>query len=249
MRLIILKYQIINISRLILAAKLLILSLVTLLNCNLSAQNKDDFIQMTTIKEIINNMTEKYEKIKTYRADFYIKSITDKAESMSYGTIKYRAPDTFIMIFKNPKDQIIFSDGNTLKLYIPELKVLGEQSLAQYRPGFLISGKTSLYYLRNKFNFSFYKSNKPEIINDMPYHVLLLTQKEVTAGFKTIILYVSQHWIITKIKATTLNGNEIEMRFGDIIINKTISDHEFEFNLPINTQTIKNPLFFKFEGE
>lgn len=229
---------------------IIILLLIFRINVLLAEDTIDKgFLQITTIKEIMNNMVEKYEKIRTYRANFYMKSIIDKVESLADGEMKYRAPDTFIMIFKHPADQIIFSDGNTLKLFIPELNVVGEQNLTQYRPGFLISGKTSLYYLRNKFNFSFYKSNKPEIINEMPYHVLLLTQNEVTAGFKNIILHVSQYWIITKVKATTLNGNEIELRFSNITVNKKITDHEFEFNLPISVQTIKNPLFFKFEGD
>ncbi len=226
----------------------IIVLVLILLACNLFSE-ETDFIKITTVKEILNNMVEKYEKIKTYRANFNIRSTIDKVESWSKGQIKYRAPDTFIMLFKHPKDQIIYSDGKTLKLYVPQLNVLGEQSLEDYRPGFLISGKTSLYYLRSKFNFSFYKSNKPEIINDMPYYILLLTQKEVTAGFKTIILYISQYWIITKVKATTLNGNEIVIRFNNITINRKITDYEFKFNLPVNTQTIKNPLFYKLEGE
>jgi len=226
----------------------IIILLLILMTGNLFAV-EDDFIKITTIKEIINNMVEKYETIKTYRANFNIRSIIDKVESWSKGEMKYRTPDTFVMIFSHPKDQLIFSDGKILKLYIPHLNVLGEQSLEHYRPGFLISGKTSLFYLRSKFSFSFYKSNKPEIINDMPYYVLLLTQREVTAGFKTIILYVSKYWLITKVKATTINGDEIVVRFSNIIINRKITDYEFEFNLPINTQTIQNPLFYKFEGE
>ncbi len=217
--------------------------------CDLHAEGKEDFIQFTPIKEILNNMVKKYDKMKTYRADFKIKSVIDKVKITSEGKIKYRAPDTFIMLFSEPGDQLIFSDGKVLKLYIPELNVLGEQNLKDYRPGFLISGKTSLYYLRNKFDFSFHKSNKPVIKGGMPYYVLLLTQKEVTAGFKTIILYISQNWIITKVVATSLKGDEISMWFSDIVINKKISDQEFEFNLPINTQTIQNPLFYKLGGE
>ncbi len=216
---------------------------------DLYAESKEDFIQFISIKEILNNMVKKYDKMKTYRADFKIRSTIEKVKITSKGEIKYRAPDTFIMLFSEPKEQLIFSDGKVLKLYIPVLNVLGEQNLEDYRPGFLISGKTSLYYLRNKFNFSFHKSNKPVMIGNMPYYVLFLTQKEVTAGFKTIILYISQNWIITKVEATSLKGDEISMWFSDIIINKKISDQEFKFNLPINTQTIQNPLFYKFEGE
>ena len=59
----------------------------------------------------------------------------------------------------------------------------------------------------------------------------------------------SKYWLITKAEATAINGDEIYIVFSDIIINRKITDHEFEFSLPVNTQTIKNPLFFKFEGE
>jgi len=200
---------------------ILVLFLLIFLFCFLYAEEMK-FIKITTVKDVLKNMTEKYETIKYYKANFYIRSITDKVESWS---------------------------KKTLKLYVPQLNVLGEQSLEEYRPGFLISGKASLHYLKKKFNFSFNKSNKPEIINEMPYYVLKLTQKEVTAGFKEIILYVSEHWIMTKAKATTLSGNEITIRFGNIVINRRITEHEFEFSLPVNTQTIKNPLFYKLEGE
>ncbi len=215
----------------------------------LSAHAKDEPIKITTIKEIMKNMIEKYNKIKYYKGNFYIKSTIDNVESWSKGSIKYRMPDTFIMNFTRPNDQIIFSDGKVLKMYIPHLNVLGEQNLEHYRPGFLISSKSSLYYLKNKFSFAFNKSNKPEMINNMPYYVLKLTQKEVTAGFKTIILYVSQYWLITKAEATTINGDKISIRFSNITINRKVTDYELEFNLPVNTQTIKNPLLFKIEGE
>ncbi len=222
--------------------------LIILLISNIYADKKD-LIQITTIKEILKNMVEKYEDIKHYTADFYIKSTIDNIKSSSKGELKYRIPDTFIMNFKKPENQIIFSDGKVLKIYIPQLNVLGKQSLQHYRPGFLISGKTSLYYLKSKFDFSFYKSNKPVIIGDMPYYVLLLTQKKVTAGFKTIILYISKYWLITKAEATTINGDTIEIRFSNITINKKITDYEFEFSLPVSTYTVKNPLLFKVEGD
>ncbi len=153
------------------------------------------------------------------------------------------------MLFKKPTDQLIFSDGKTLKMYTPELNVLGEQSLEHYRPGFLMNSKSSLYYLKNKYDISFYKSNKPATINNVTYYILELEQKDVTAGFKKIILYVSQFWLIEKAEATTLSGNQLTIIFKDIVLNSKLTDNEFEFNLPVNTQTIKNPLLLKIEGE
>ncbi|MBU1078477.1 MAG: outer-membrane lipoprotein carrier protein LolA [Spirochaetes bacterium] len=228
--------------------KFIILFIMLFAFSNVLAED-DEMIRITTVKEIIKRMVEKYENIKTYRANFYINSVIDNVESWGKGELKYRIPDTFIMNFTHPKDQMIFSDGKDLKIYIPQLNVLGEQSLEHYRPGFLISGKSSLYYLKNKFDFSFYKSNKPVLIGDMPYYVLELTQKEVTAGFKTIMLYVSKYWLITKAEATTINGDKIKISFSNITVNRRITDHEFEYNLPVNTQTVKNPLLFTTKGE
>lgn len=228
--------------------KIIIIILLFFISFQIHAK-KEDFIKIVTIKEIIKEMTTRYEKMRTYKANFYINSIIDNVESWSKGEMKYKAPDTFILTYKHPKDQLIFSDGKVLKIYVPHLNVLGEQSLENYRPGFLISSKSSLYYLKKKFNFAFHKSNKPVMIGETPYYVLELTQKEVTAGFKTIILYVSQHWVITKAEATTINGDTIKIRFSNISINRKITDHEFEFSLPVNTQTVKNPLLFKTEGE
>ncbi|MDD5067966.1 MAG: outer-membrane lipoprotein carrier protein LolA, partial [bacterium] len=170
-------------------------------------------------------------------------------ETASRGVIKYRIPDNFIMLYSQPQDQIIYSDGKVLKIYVPELNVLGEQNLEHFKPGFLVSGKSSLYYMRNKFNISFHKSNKPVLINNMPYYILLLEQKDVTSGFKKILLYVNQFWVIVKAEATTLEENFISISFSDITLNTKMTDNEFEFNLPVNTQTIKNPLLLKIEGD
>lgn len=215
----------------------------------LPAPPEKDAFQITTIKDIVKNMVDKYETIRTYAARFTIRSKIESVESVSRGTVRYRAPDNFIMVYSEPQDQIIFSDGKVLKIYVPELNILGEQDLEHYKPGFLISGKTSLFYLRNKYHISFHKSNKPALIGGTPHFVLLLEQKDVTAGFKKIILYVNQHWVIVKAEGTTLNENSVSISFSDIVLNSRITDEEFNFNLPVNTQTIKNPLLLKIEGE
>jgi len=201
--------------------------------------------KITTVNEIVDNMVKKFEKIRTFTARFYIKSIIEGNEKKSYGTIRYKKPDTFIMVFDKPEDQVIYSDGKILKIYIPELNVVGEQKLeSQYRSTFFISGKTSLYYLRSKYNFSFAKSNKPVMIGDTPFYLLLLEPRERLSEFKQIKLWVSRYWIIVKAEAETINDNIITISFSKIRINTRLTEHEFEFNLPVNTQTIVNPLLF-----
>ncbi len=225
--------------------KIIFILFIFLFYSFLYSAEKPSLPKITTVQEIVNNMVNKFEKINTFVARFYIKTIIEGQEKKSYGEIKYKKPDTFIMIFKKPEDQIIFSDGKVLKIYIPELNVVGEQRLrTQYRSTFFISGKTSLYYLRSKYNFSFAESNKPIIIGDTPFYVLLLEPRESLSEFKKIKLWVSQYWIIVKAEAETINENIITISFSRIRINTKLTEHEFEFNLPINTQSIINPLLF-----
>ncbi len=198
--------------------------------------------KITTVNDIITKMVEKFNGIRTYRAKFKIKKEIEGKVSWTKGEIKYKVPDTFIMLFSVPQDQIIYSDGKKLKIYIPQLKVVAEQRLEKYRSSFFIAGKTSLYYLRNKYNIAFEKSNKPIMIGNTPVYVLLCTQKETVAGFKTIRLFVSQYWLIIKAEGITLSGNKVTISFYNIRLNTKITEHEFEFTLPVNTQTIIDPL-------
>jgi len=201
--------------------------------------------KITTVKEIIDNISEKFDKIRTFTSRFHIKTVSEGIEKESYGEIKYRKPDTFIMLFDNPKDQIIYTDGKVLKIYVPELNVVGEQKLeSQYRSTFFISDRTSLYYLRSKYQFSFFDSNKPVMIGDSPYYILLLEPRERVSEFKRIKLWVSKYWLIVKAEAETISGNTVSISFSKINLNRKLTDNEFEFNLPVNTQTIINPLLF-----
>ncbi len=224
--------------------KFVILVLIILLNI-ITIKAQDFLPKITTVNDVINNMVKKFNSIRTYRAKFKIVKEIEGNKTISKGEIKYQMPDTFIMIFSKPENQIIYSDGKILKIYIPALNVVAQQKLGKYRSSLFVEGKTSLYYLRSKYNFAFEKSNKPVMIGDTPVYILLLTQKETTAGFKTIKLYVSKYWLIIKAVGTTLSGNKISISFYNIALNSKITEHEFEFSLPVNTQTIIDPLSFK----
>ncbi len=220
--------------------KIAVLVFMMLFAYNVSAEKI--LPKITTVNDILNKMVEKFNSIRTYRANFKIKKNIKGKTSVSKGEIKYKTPDTFIMLFSKPQDQIIYSDGKKLKIYIPALRVVAEQQLEKYKSSFFVAGKTSLYYLRNKYNISFDKSNKPVMIGGTPIYILKCTQKETTAGFKTIRLFVSQYWLIIKVEGTTLSGDTVTISFYNIKLNTKITEHEFEFSLPVNTQTIVDPL-------
>ena len=201
--------------------------------------------KIVTVNTIIQNISEKFEKIKTLKSQIDITIKQGNNEKKMRGTLKYKNPETFIIFFSQPKDQIIYSDGKTLKIYVPELNILGEQRLeSKYASTFFITDKSSFYYLKNKYDFSFAKSNKPEIINNNPYYVLLLEPKERAVEFKKIKLYISPYWLIVKVEAESFTGAITTVNFYDIYINQKLTDYEFQFTLPVNVQTVVDPFTF-----
>jgi outer membrane lipoprotein-sorting protein len=74
--------------------------------------------------------------------------------------------------------------------------------------------------------------------------ILNLKWKNVNAGFKSIDLWVSMDdWVIMKAVAKTREDRTITMSFHDIDINAKITENEFLFNLPVDIQTIHDPLY------
>ena len=226
--------------------KILFSIVLVLLVCNLT-YGESEFLKITTVDKILDNVIEKFSKIKTFKAIFYLYRNIDGKEYYGKGVMKFKKPDRFIMKFFTPKDQVIVCDGKSLKIYIPELKVIGEQKLAGTRSIFLKDIKSSLYTLKTKYNYSFVKSNKPVKLGNTLVYELLFEPREVGTGFKQLYLWVSEYWMIVKAKAINLKGDITQISFKDIYVNAKVTDYELEFNPPIDAQTILNPFLFNYK--
>lgn len=201
------------------------------------------FIDVLSVNDVIKNMQQKYNEIETFESEFTIINKTEGTTKKSRGIIKFKKPSLFIMRFSRPNDQIIYYNGDTLKIYIPSLKVLGEQRLSvQDQSTLFINTKTTFYQLVKNYNFSFRKSNKPEIVQEQDVYILVLTPKEAMVGFKEMKLWVNIAWVIIKAEGRTYTGDIISISFNKFGTNEDIDDGEFEIKLPVNVQTIYNPL-------
>ncbi|GEM_PF-3186428 len=198
-----------------------------------------------TVKKVVKNMQDSFSGMSSYKSGFKITADRGKNKSVVWnGEMKYKAPSSIIFLFDNPKDQLIYSDGNVLKIYVPELRVIGEQKLnVQSQDILFINSKTSFYQLQRQYNF-FLGDQPIKTVAGQKIVVLNLKRKNVNAGFKSIDLWVSMDdWLIMKAVATTREDRNMTMNFFDIEVNPKITENEFEFNLPVDVQTIQDPLY------
>jgi len=198
-----------------------------------------------TVKKVIRNIQDSFDAINTYRAKFDIVVEEGSKKTFMKGSVKYKKPETMILIFDQPEGQIIYSDGRRMRIYIPYLHVVAEQRLTVDSAGedvILAGTKSSFNQMLKQYNFSFSKE-EIKTSGGRKYYVLRLVQKNVYSGFKTIELWISEKWFIIKAKGTTREGRVVTISFSNIEVNTPINDAEFTFTLPLDSQTVYDPFY------
>lgn len=183
-------------------------------------------------------MSDKFKSIKDYTADF--EWINGNAHYK--GKIQYKKPDKILLDFDEPKDQKIISDGKTLYVYIPYLKVVVKQTLGEGTESQILTNQSEkgLNKLFDEYAFSFYdKSNLQKFGDTMAYH-LKLFQKKPKVGFKRMDLWISKDDLILQSNGVSMNGQNISLTFSNIKLNTEIPDYIFNFKIPVNAQVIRN---------
>jgi outer membrane lipoprotein-sorting protein len=216
------------------------------LACRIGAA-PENLPDVMTVKKLVRNMQDTFARVKTYKCGFKITVEKNKSKETQNGTVKYKSPDRIIFLFDEPKDQIIYCDSSVLKVYLPDLRVVGEQKLESPNQDLMfINSRNSFYQLTKQYNF-YFPENYFKTMDGEKIYILHLTQKNVYSGFKNIDLWVSTHWYILRAIGTTREGRKITISFHDIQINENMTDNEFDFDLPVDIQTIYNPFYSKQE--
>jgi len=195
-------------------------------------------IEIVSVNDIKKLMSSTYERINDYSADF--KWIN--GESNYKGKIQYKNPDKILMDFEEPHDQKIVSNGKTLYIYIPYLKVVCQQSLSKETESSILStsSKKGLSRLLNEYSFSFYDTSSAQQFGSTEAYHLRLIQKRPDVGFKKMDIWVSKSGLILQSNGISQNGIKVSLSFSSIKINIELPDYIFDFEVPADAQIIRN---------
>jgi outer membrane lipoprotein carrier protein len=206
--------------------------------------NDINAFEFTTVSDVVKNIRNKFSGINAYQADFTIVSEKLGSKTNKNGVLKYKADNKMLVEFSNPPGQKIISNGKKLWIYLPSMNVVAEQDLKSGDESIFASSTSGgLSRLFSKYHYKFASKTQPEKQDDgtMRY-TLSLKQRETRSGFRTIKLWVSEEYMITKALGESTTGKSVEIKFNKIQTNVDLPGSIFQFDFPKKARIIKNPM-------
>jgi outer membrane lipoprotein-sorting protein len=212
--------------------------IIFLFSSVLFAQDTVDPLEIVSINDIKKLMVDKFASIEDYTADF--EWINGTAHY--FGNIQYKKPDKILLTFDEPEEQIIVSNGATLYIYLPSLKIVAQQSLAEGSESTLLTAasESGLGKLMDEYSFSFYDSSLLQTFRETKAYHLTLNQNKAKVGFKQMDLWVSDTGLILQSNGSSQSGINVSLTFSNIKLNTELPDYFFEFEVPPDAQIIRN---------
>ncbi len=204
----------------------------------LREKTEEKEIQIINVNDIKELIVEKFAEINDYTAEFeWI-----NGDANYNGIIKYKKPSKILLEFKKPEKQKIVSNGSVLYIYIPHLKVVIEQSLAESVESEILTTTTEggMKRLFDEYYFSFYDVSTTEEFMGIPAYHLKLQQKTPNVGFKNMDMWVSTDGLILQSNGVSTSGLKVSLTFKNIKINTELPDYIFDFEVPPDAQIIRN---------
>ncbi len=199
--------------------------------------------EFTTVSDVVKKIKERFAVLESYQANFKIVSDKSGSKKRQSGKVYYKNSSKMLIEFHEPYGQKIVSDGKTMWLYIPSMNVVAEQDLKR-ESGSIFSSVTrsGLRRLFSKYHYKFASKKQPEVQPDgaMAY-TLFLKQRESRSGFRTLKLWISDEYLITRVYGETSSGKNVEIKINNIKTDVVLSNGLFKFDVPSKAKIIKNP--------
>ena len=184
--------------------------------------------QILTATEFFNAVAANYASVEDYTATM---AWLDERGSMS-GALAYARPNRIRIDFTDPAEQILVSNGTMLQVFIPQFNVQLRQTLRgdADAPGGLVTAE-GLALMRRNYNIAYLEGPEPVPLD--PGSATFVTQlrldrKQVTEGFRQLVLSIDDGGFIRRIVGTKVDWEQVRMDLSDIRINQRISDSFFE---------------------
>ncbi|TFG82446.1 MAG: outer membrane lipoprotein carrier protein LolA [Spirochaetales bacterium] len=203
----------------------------------------DSFAQdILTADQFFGKVSGNYSTIQDYEAQV---TVTAGKQIMS-GTVIYKAPTLMRLDFTQPAEQVIVYNGQTLTVYVPELRAVLNQQTSTTTGAAAASGD-GLRLLSRNYSVSYQSGPAPVALSDSDPELVIklnLSRKSVAEGYRTIILSIDpQRLLIRQMEGVTLAGDTIIYDFSAFHINQGIPDTRFIYDSPASANVYNNFLF------
>jgi outer membrane lipoprotein-sorting protein len=203
--------------------------------------------EIVTAERYLEMVAERYGGIRDYEARIMIRS----GNTDMYGTVSHLAPSFLRIDFTTPSEQVIVFDGEMLTVYLPEYRAILNQTISSGRragaSGASLATAQGLTLLRRNYLPAFITGPVPEPLEagsgEMAVR-LRLTRRNISEGFREIILYVNpETHYIRRIEGRTIAETLVRFDFSDIKINQGIPEQRFLYDSPASANLYNNFLF------
>lgn len=191
-------------------------------------------VEMDKVQNLIAKLKDMQKQRFAMEADIVITTtyIDINSKQDVKGTLLIKKPDKFLVHYKEPSQQILISDGESLWIYTPELKQVIKQNIkeANLNTHFYIEFETSIDY--------FSKNSKNSLKEDDKYYILTMKPlKNKTIDFDEIISTINKQTLLMERISMKYENTLIEVKFlnisvykiDDIKNNEKFSDKNFIF--------------------
>ncbi|MFP4113463.1 MAG: LolA family protein [Spirochaetota bacterium] len=191
--------------------------------------------QILTANEFFATVAANYASMEDYTARVVWRDDTGSME----GTLTYKRPNLVRMDISDPEgqedqeDTVLVSNGEQLTIYVPAYDVVLQQDLRREvgaAPGGVATAE-GLALMRRNYDVAYLEGPEPvplEEGSDVFVTQLRLDRRQVTEGFRRLVLSIDEEGFIRRIDGTKVDWEEVRMELSDIRINQRVSDRVFE---------------------
>jgi outer membrane lipoprotein-sorting protein len=206
--------------------------------------------EILTALEYFDLVGDNYAEIEDYIATY---TWTDESGSM-YGTLYYKRPNLIRIDFESPEDMVLVSDGELFMVYVPAFNVVLQQELRRTpgdateeleTPGTLAT-PGGLAIMERNFNIAYLEGPEPVPLDensDLLVTQLRLDRKQVTEGYRQIVVSIDEAGFIRRIVGTMVDWEEVQLDLDDIEINQNIPNARFDYESEADASVRENFLF------
>jgi len=200
--------------------------------------------EIVTAERYLELVSDRYAGIRDYEANIAILS----GSSEMYGIVSHLAPAFLRLDFTRPMDQVIVFNGDLLTVYLPDYRMVLNQTVTQNRrSGAGLATANGLALLRWYYVPSFVSGPAPVPLdaNSSERVVKLrLTRRSISEGFREIILSVNPETkLIRRLEGRTIADGLVRFDFSNVKINQGIPEMRFIYDSPASANMYNNFLF------